>query len=138
MSQHYVACDGLSDAPHAPLLPQEPSVGREDSLAELESSFMKQVMSGEIAADPIEEEPGAPSQSLGREDSLAQLESSFKKQVKCAGCQFVDRVRRCRVYAVVPESFTCVGIADVIFSCIRLSSHTGFVRKYSGSDCGGA
>lgn len=71
-----------SDAPSLPppyLLLQVPSVGREDSLAELEHSFNRQVLSGEITADIIDEEPRAP--SLGREDSLAQLESSFKKQV---------------------------------------------------------
>eukprot|EP00752_Nemacystus_decipiens_P009895 g8828.t1 len=60
--------------------PKAQSLGREDSLAELESSFIKQVMSGEIAADIIEEEPKAPPQGLGREDSLAELQSSFKNQ----------------------------------------------------------
>jgi len=68
-------------ASSTPPLLQAPSIGREDSLAELEHSFNRQVLSGEITADIIEEEPRAP--SLGREDSLAQLESSFKKQVNC-------------------------------------------------------
>lgn len=59
-----------------------PSIGREDSLAELEISFNRQVRSGEITADVIEEESRAPSLGLAREDSLAQLKSSFHKQVR--------------------------------------------------------
>lgn len=62
-------------------MPQAPGIGREDSLEELEKSFIKQVRSGEIAADIVEEERQAPTLGLGREDSLAQLESSFKTQV---------------------------------------------------------
>ncbi|CAM9518544.1 unnamed protein product, partial [Hapterophycus canaliculatus] len=54
--------------------------GREDSLAELESSFNRQVMSGALVADVIEESR-TPSVGLSREDSLAQLESSFHRQV---------------------------------------------------------
>ncbi|CAB1119023.1 unnamed protein product [Ectocarpus sp. CCAP 1310/34] len=63
--------------------PQRPGIGREGSLAELESSFNKQIMLGEITADAIEEEPRVPSVGLAREDSLAQLESSFHNQAPC-------------------------------------------------------
>lgn len=64
-----------------------PSISREDSLAELEISFNRQVRSGELTADVIEEageeeeETQVPSMGLVREDSLAQLKSSYRKQV---------------------------------------------------------
>lgn len=58
-----------------------PGISREDSLAELEISFNRQIRSGELTADAIEEEPQAPSIGLTREDSLAQLKSSYRKQV---------------------------------------------------------
>lgn len=64
---------------HAPS--QMPSLGREDSLAELENSFHKQMMSGEIPDAVHEEEEPPPSPTLERDDSLAQLERSFQKQV---------------------------------------------------------
>ncbi|CAM9435676.1 unnamed protein product, partial [Scytosiphon promiscuus] len=60
---------------------QAPGIDREDSLAELESSFNRQVRSGALVGDVIEEEPRSPSVGLSRGDSLAQLESSFHRQV---------------------------------------------------------
>lgn len=62
------------------------TLGREDSLAELENSFNEQMQSGGIPASVSEGEPPAPPPSsitLGRDDSLAQLERSFEKQVGC-------------------------------------------------------
>ncbi|CAM9440096.1 unnamed protein product [Ascophyllum nodosum] len=56
-----------------------PVLGRDDSLAQLESSFQTQMQSGEIPETVAEEEPTSP--VLDRDESLAQLERSFAKQL---------------------------------------------------------
>ena len=56
-------------------------VSREDSLAELRSSFQLQVDTGEIPEMTLDGAPRTPPE-LDRNDSLAQLESSFHRQVR--------------------------------------------------------
>ncbi|CAM9858892.1 unnamed protein product, partial [Ectocarpus fasciculatus] len=89
--------------------PQRPSIGREGSLAELESSFNKQIMLGEITADAIGEEPRAP--SLGREDSLAQLESSFHKQVNSGKIPAAIVEGPAAIESAPPPAVAAVGLA---------------------------
>ncbi|CAN0529128.1 unnamed protein product, partial [Ectocarpus sp. 12 AP-2014] len=91
--------------------PQRPGIGREGSLAELESSFNKQIMLGEITADAIEEEPRVPSVGFAREDSLAQLESSFHNQINSGNIPAAIVEGPAAIENAPPPAVAAVGLA---------------------------